>query len=282
MRSKSDQLTRAYQSVREVLDAVAIAQRQLYRPYLEANDPAIVYGGARTRRLYAAQHPQWAGQTFDVLARLRVALNGARRHLEQVGDELRPASGGEFTLHRRTRESAHRWTIDAAERLLGELTAHLDIMPERINPTGSAAWVESNRERLTDGLADFVDGVTTISEAALPPFDLENMRSRLRGELRRAIVAPKQRRARRPRRTGEARALTEKQLQVVQLYGECKGCFAQIGRVLGITGEGARFHWKAAAKKLGPRLSKIIAQPPMGRRQALPTDHRGQVTVSGK
>jgi hypothetical protein len=79
-------------------------------------------------------------------------------------------------------------------------------------------------------------------------------------------VGTKQHRKRPPL---EAAPLTEKQTEVVQIVGECKGNFAEAGRRLGLDRKTVKQHYQAAMGKMGKAAIKRVTGP-------LPCDRRGQ------
>ncbi|MFB3892041.1 MAG: hypothetical protein ACE15C_08460 [Phycisphaerae bacterium] len=89
------------------------------------------------------------------------------------------------------------------------------------------------------------------------------------------------------RRTGrKPKPLTVKQTEAVHLYGELKGNISAVAASLGITAKSARERLGAAYKKLGQTGWRNRETRP-GKRGTfktgkLPTDNRGQVTVSGR
>lgn len=78
----------------------------------------------------------------------------------------------------------------------------------------------------------------------------------------------------RKRRASTSReTLTPKQLEAVQLYGECKGVFTAIAKRMAIDRKTAEQHVKAGLKKLGREVAKPITK------QAK-SDRRGQSTIA--
>ncbi len=84
--------------------------------------------------------------------------------------------------------------------------------------------------------------------------------------------------AKRPRRKRRAalepKQLTARQVEIVQLYGECKGDFAEMRRRLGVDRKTVVEIYEAASRKLG---TAAVANPST---TSMPQDHRGQVNVS--
>lgn len=85
----------------------------------------------------------------------------------------------------------------------------------------------------------------------------------------------KMKRRRRKRAGDVVRPLTPRQLEAMQLYGECKGNFAEMGRRMGLDRKTAKQHYDAAASKVGP---KAVAQKP--ETNAIAHDCRGQADIS--
>lgn len=80
-------------------------------------------------------------------------------------------------------------------------------------------------------------------------------------------------RTRRRRVDRQPTALTAKQLEASQLYGELKGDLTAVGKRMGISRQAAVKHYKTAMRKLGK------AAMPKAKTQSLPKDERGQETV---
>jgi len=68
--------------------------------------------------------------------------------------------------------------------------------------------------------------------------------------------------------------LTAKQLAAVEAFGKCDLNYSRTARRLGLSIPSARERIEAAYKKLGQQV------PTKSKTQALPTDHRGQATIS--
>ncbi len=85
--------------------------------------------------------------------------------------------------------------------------------------------------------------------------------------------APK--RKRRKRASDKPRELTRPQIEAMQLYGECKGNFTEMGRRMGIDRKTAKQHYEAAAKKVGQQ-----AVNPYPKTTTIAHDRRGQADVS--
>jgi DNA-binding CsgD family transcriptional regulator len=79
------------------------------------------------------------------------------------------------------------------------------------------------------------------------------------------------RRRKRPPTTG--RPLSEKQIEAMQIVGDCKGNLAEAARRLGKDPKTVRQHYNAALRKLGKAAVKHATR-------ALPSDRRGQVNLS--
>ena len=79
----------------------------------------------------------------------------------------------------------------------------------------------------------------------------------------------KRKRNRRPENTAVIK-LTEKQLEAVNLYGECKGNMSQVARRMGVSHQTAKQHYDAANKKLGKKATAIP------KTQRLRPDHLGE------
>jgi DNA-binding CsgD family transcriptional regulator len=82
----------------------------------------------------------------------------------------------------------------------------------------------------------------------------------------------------RRRRVQRARPLTPKQVQAVQVVGECQGNMAEAARRLGVHPATVRQHYLAATKKV-PEVVSSVARAKLARRR-LPADHRGQPTIA--
>ncbi len=80
---------------------------------------------------------------------------------------------------------------------------------------------------------------------------------------------PKKTRKRRKRLSQEATPLTAKQLEAMQIVGECKGDFAEAARRLGKDRKTVVDHYEAATKKAGKRQMKHMTQQ-------IAKDRRGQ------
>lgn len=78
---------------------------------------------------------------------------------------------------------------------------------------------------------------------------------------------------RRRRQPAEPKPLTPKQVEVVQLYGECKGDFAEVARRMNLDRKTVVEHYEAAMKKMGKTAVKPTTR-------SIPADRRGQATLS--
>jgi DNA-binding CsgD family transcriptional regulator len=67
--------------------------------------------------------------------------------------------------------------------------------------------------------------------------------------------------------------LTAKQVEAVQMVGDCKGNFAEAARRLGVTSKTVRQHYRAAITKTGQTVVKHATK-------ALPSDRRGQTNLA--
>lgn len=104
--------------------------------------------------------------------------------------------------------------------------------------------------------------------------ELVNWMASLRG-----ARAPKPATTKKPTRGGRkvvAKPPTEKQLRAVTLYGECDGCYTEVGRRMGISREAATQHVRAGLAKAGSAVLRTA------KTKRLPTDRRGQQDVTEK
>jgi predicted DNA-binding protein (UPF0251 family) len=108
--------------------------------------------------------------------------------------------------------------------------------------------------------------------------EVENFAVRLLAEAKpdaKSVLAVKKRRRRTPLR--EARPLTPKEVEALQLLGEHKGNYTAAAKVAGISRTALIKRYKKAIKKL-PRSAAVMKKKPTT--QPLPLDHRGQVNLS--
>jgi len=88
--------------------------------------------------------------------------------------------------------------------------------------------------------------------------------------------AGKKKRRRRKRQTPDkVRPLTPRQVEVMQIVGECKGNLSQAARRMGLDRKTVEQHWDAASKKLGKQAMKVYTGH-------LPKDRRGQESIAGQ
>jgi hypothetical protein len=79
------------------------------------------------------------------------------------------------------------------------------------------------------------------------------------------------------RQTSIERTPTEKQLEAVQIVGECKGSFSDAARRLGKNRKTVEQHYKAGMRNAGSLASALTQKH---RTQQLPHDGRGQVAIA--
>jgi len=96
-----------------------------------------------------------------------------------------------------------------------------------------------------------------------------------------AITAKKTKQRRRPPSEDKSpRKLTARQVEVMQLVGECKGNFAEVGRRLRLDRKTVKEHYEAALKKLRQVGVKSPERKLKAKTTQLPEDRRGQVNVA--
>lgn len=88
---------------------------------------------------------------------------------------------------------------------------------------------------------------------------------------RRKPAKPKKRPRTSPRKT------TPKQLEAIQMVGECKGNFAEAARKLSKDPKTIRQLYKAGLRNAGDLAATLKSTP---KKQRLPTDRRGQISVA--
>jgi DNA-binding CsgD family transcriptional regulator len=86
-------------------------------------------------------------------------------------------------------------------------------------------------------------------------------------------------RRRRPALNPDAKRLTDRQTEVVQIVGECKGSFAEAGRRLRIDRKTVADHYQAAMRKMGKVGVRTPERILRAKTTRLPVDHRGQVNL---
>lgn len=82
-------------------------------------------------------------------------------------------------------------------------------------------------------------------------------------------------RKRRKRGSDKPRELTLRQVEAMQLYGECKGNFTEMGRRMGLDRKTAKQHYEVAAKKIGQQAVKLKHET-----TTIAHDRRGQADIS--
>ena len=88
------------------------------------------------------------------------------------------------------------------------------------------------------------------------------------------------RRTRRPPFERKPRPLTERQTEVINIVGECKGSLADAARRLGIDRKSLKESYDAGNRKLASAGVPIPSSRPKPKTERLPKDPRGQVNVA--
>lgn len=162
---------------------------------------------------------------------------------------------------------------------------------ELIDPWQAEAGAEGvdPLKRLTEGWrysSDLCDLVQHI-----PRTDLVNLNvqlDRVREDLVRVVHALQEqatggkRKKKRKRRGGDriTKPLTPRQVEVVQIVGECKGNFAEVGRRLGRDRKTIQEAYEAAMDKMRQVGVKCPERKSRTKTTRFPEDHRGQVSIA--
>lgn len=163
------------------------------------------------------------------------------------------------------------------QEVAGEIEAH---------PRRAALGIRDALEWLRDGLPAYASALRK-AQARRPDAEVSNQIARV-GELVRESLsreqAPKKkrRRKRRPPLDKDIRPLTDRQTEVVQIVGECKGNFAEAARRMCLNRKTVKEHYDTAMAKLGLAGVRNPAKQLKPKTQRLPEDRRGQVNISGE
>ncbi|MDY0171076.1 MAG: hypothetical protein RBS80_31340 [Thermoguttaceae bacterium] len=241
---------------------------ELYEPMVAGETPPEMKGREKPVQLTEKQEAALAGlrpNRFQVIsAEQAEAL--AELPGEPMTDETR--ANLQFALRGGWRESSRQaaaWLRKAGETVAADgIDVALSRLPGELREsTEQRGYREAMRTT-----AGYVKTILAACMASGPePQPVDN------GQDGAQPGTPK--RKRRKRASDKPRELTGPQIEAMQLYGECKGNFTEMGRRMRIDRKTAKQHYEAAAKKVGQQA--VNSSP---KTTTIAHDRRGQADVS--